>query len=106
MRSPAGRCRRSATANYWNSLTTHAHEDIQPELVVEQGSAPDAILSFAQTHKTDLIVMGTHGRRGYDRLMLGSVTDRVMRRSPCPVLAVSKLPDDTTAASEGRHAHR
>jgi nucleotide-binding universal stress UspA family protein len=87
-------------------VTTHARENIQPELVVEQGSAPDAILSFAQTHKTELIVMGTHGRRGYDRLMLGSVTDRVMRRSPCPVVAVSKLPDNTTATCEERHAHR
>jgi nucleotide-binding universal stress UspA family protein len=87
-------------------VTTHAHENIQPELAVEQGSAPDTILSFAQTCKTDLIVMGTHGRRGYDRLMLGSVTDRVMRRSPCPVVAVSKLPDNTTAAREERHAHR
>lgn len=87
-------------------VTTHAHENIQSELVLEQGSAPDAILSFAQTRKTDLIVMGTHGRRGYDRLMLGSVTDRVMRRSPCPVVAVSKLPDNATAACEERHAHR
>ena len=39
-----------------------------------------SILSFAQAQKADLIVMGTHGRRGYDRLMLGSVTDRVMRQ--------------------------
>ena len=87
-------------------VTTHAHANIQPELVVEQGSAPDAILSFAETRKTDLIVIGTHGRRGYDRLMLGSVTDRVMRRSPCPVVAVSGLADDTTTTSEERHAHR
>src|SRR5271154_7261896 len=76
----------------------HTREKIQPELVVQEGMAPDSILSFAQARKTDVIVMGTHGRRGYDRLMVGSVTDRVMRRSPCPVLAVSKVPDNTTAA--------
>ena len=46
--------------------------------------------------------MGTHGRRGYDRLMLGSVTDRVMRRAPCPVLAVRQPPHDAIAAGEER----
>jgi len=61
------------------------------------------ILSFAQARKTDLIVMGTHGRRGCDRLVLGSVTDRVMRRAPCPVLAICKPPHDSMAAGEERH---
>src|SRR5271167_3119184 len=71
-------------------VKNHTHNQIQPELVVQQGMAPDSILSFAQAQKTDVIVMGTHGQRGYDRLMLGSVTDRVMRRAPCPVLAICK----------------
>ena len=71
-------------------VKNHTHDEIQPELVVHQGTAPDCILSFAQAQKTDLIVMGTHGQRGFDRLVLGSVTNRVMRRAPCPVLAVCK----------------
>jgi nucleotide-binding universal stress UspA family protein len=84
----------------------HSHDKIQPELVVHRGIAPDSILSFAQAQKADLIVMGTHGRRGYDRLMLGSVTDRVMRRAPCPVLAVCKPPHDSMAAGKERgHVH-
>lgn len=45
----------------------HAHDKIQPELVAREGRAPDTILSFAQARKPDLIVMGTHGRRGFDR---------------------------------------
>jgi nucleotide-binding universal stress UspA family protein len=49
----------------------YTHDEIQPELVVHEGTAPDSILSFAQVQKADLIVMGTHGRRGFDRLMLG-----------------------------------
>ena len=57
---------------------------------MHDGAAPDCILSFAQERKTDLIVMGTHGRRGFDRLVLGSVTNRVLRRAPCPVLAISQ----------------
>jgi nucleotide-binding universal stress UspA family protein len=84
----------------------HTHDKIQPELVVHQGTAPDSILSFAQAQKTDVIVMGTHGRRGFDRLMLGSTTDRVMRRAPCPVLAICKPPHDSMAAGEdGHHVH-
>ncbi len=76
----------------------HARGEIQPELVVHEGVAPDCILSLAQARKADLIVIGTHGRRGYDRLVLGSVTNRVMRKTPCPVLAVCKAPQDSVSA--------
>ena len=58
------------------------------------GIASDSILAFAEAQKTDVIVMGTHGRRGFDRLMLGSVTQRVMRKASCPVLAVHKPSHD------------
>jgi nucleotide-binding universal stress UspA family protein len=81
----------------------HTHDEIQPELVVHEGIAADSILSFAEARKADVIVMGTHGRRGFDRLVLGSVTDRVMRTAPCPVLAISKLAHDLMAAGEERH---
>jgi nucleotide-binding universal stress UspA family protein len=80
----------------------HTHDEIQPELAVHEGLAADSVLSFAQARKADVIVMGTHGRRGFDRLVLGSVTDRVMRTAPCPVLAISKLPHDFMAAGEER----
>jgi nucleotide-binding universal stress UspA family protein len=84
-----------------------AHNGIQPEFVVQLGMAPDSILSFAQAQEADVIVMGTHGQRGYDRLMLGSVTDRVMRKASCPVLAVRTPPRDSmTADQDGRHVHR
>jgi nucleotide-binding universal stress UspA family protein len=73
------------------------------ELVVHEGIAADLILSFAEVRKTDLIVMGTHGRRGFDRLVLGSVADRVMRRAPCPVLTICKAPPESTAAGEEPH---
>ena len=81
----------------------HTHDEIKPGLVVHEGTAPDSILSFAQAQKADLIVMGTHGRRGFDHLMLGSVTDRVMRRAPCPVLVVRKPPHDSLAAGKEWH---
>jgi nucleotide-binding universal stress UspA family protein len=85
----------------------HTHDEIKPELVVHEGTAPDSVLSFAQAQKADLIVMGTHGRRGFDHLMLGSVTDRVMRSAPCPVLVVRKPPHDSMAAGkEWHYVHR
>src|SRR5271165_1196178 len=88
-------------------VKNNTHDGFVPELAVHSGSnASDAILSFVQARKADVIVMGTHGRRGYDRLMLGSVTDRVMRSAPCPVLAVCCPPPDLMAAGEGRdHVH-
>ena len=84
----------------------HTNDEIQPELVVQTGVAADSILSFAQLQKADVIVMGTHGRRGFDRLMLGSVTDRVMRTAPCPVLVASKPPQGSVAVGKERgHVH-
>lgn len=89
-------------------LKTQSHDQIQPEGVVQQGAAPDCILSYAQKHKADLIVMGTHGRRGYDRLVLGSVTNRVMRMAKCPVLAVCKAQHQASPGEpqEQHHVHQ
>jgi nucleotide-binding universal stress UspA family protein len=81
----------------------HANSEIQPDLSVEMGNVPDTILSFAQAQYADVIVMGTHGQRGYDRLMLGSVADRVMRTSPRNVLVVCKPPHESTAVDERGH---
>jgi nucleotide-binding universal stress UspA family protein len=84
----------------------HCGEGIHPEIVIREGRAADSILSFAQEEKVDLIVMGTHGRRGFDRLMFGSVTDRVMREASCPVLAVRQPPHDAVAAGgKGSYVH-
>ena len=49
------------------------------------------IINFAGKKNADLIVMGTHGRGGLDRLMLGSVADKVIRGATCPVLSVREL---------------
>jgi nucleotide-binding universal stress UspA family protein len=51
-------------------------------------SAPPAILARARVTDSDLIVMATHGRRGFRRLLLGSVTEEVVRHAPCPVMTV------------------
>ena len=55
---------------------------------VLEGSPSRVIVSHARNSGCDLIVMGTHGRGGIDRLLLGSVAERVVRGSPVPVLTV------------------
>jgi nucleotide-binding universal stress UspA family protein len=77
-------------------------EEIKPECVVQRGDASDSILSFATAQHADMIVMGTHGRRGVDRLMLGSVTERVMRKASCPALVVRPPPHEVLSPGELR----
>ena len=48
----------------------------------------EEIVKIAGVERVDMIVMGTHGRSGLDRLLLGSVAERVIRLAPCPVLTV------------------
>jgi nucleotide-binding universal stress UspA family protein len=54
----------------------------------------DVIVNQARAHRCDLIVMGTHGRRGVQHALVGSDAERVLRMAPCPVLMV-RAPDDT-----------
>ncbi len=58
------------------------------ETVLRTGMPAKAILDFVDEAKIDLIVMGTHGRRGLDRVLLGSVTEEVVRLSKVPVMTV------------------
>ncbi len=66
--------------------------NIRVEHRVAEGNAPKEILRLAQALKCDLIVMGTHGRTGLDRLLTGSVAEEVLRKAPCPVLVVRMPP--------------
>jgi nucleotide-binding universal stress UspA family protein len=67
--------------------------DVKPDLnlrkLVEPGVPSGAIISFAERENCDLIVMSSHGRSGLSRLLVGSVTEQILRKSPCPVLVVS-----------------
>jgi nucleotide-binding universal stress UspA family protein len=53
-----------------------------------EGDAAPGVLEWAAKLKPDLMVMGTHGRRGAQRFFLGSVAEAVVRRAPCPVLTL------------------
>jgi nucleotide-binding universal stress UspA family protein len=62
----------------------------RPQLLVRSGPAAATVLGYAVENNTDLIVLGTHGRTGFERFMLGSVTEKVVRKATCPVLAVPR----------------
>jgi nucleotide-binding universal stress UspA family protein len=61
---------------------------IQVDITVEVGSAARAIIERARRLPADLIVMGTHGASGFEHLVLGSVTEKVLRTATCPVMTV------------------
>ena len=61
---------------------------IATDVFVREGNAARRILEHAESWRTDLIVLGTHGLSGVDHAMLGSVTEKVLRKASCPVLTV------------------
>ncbi len=60
------------------------------ESLICEGEPPDVIVDIAQGKKADLIALGTYGRKGLRRLLMGSVTSQVILKSPCDVLVVKK----------------
>jgi|JI10StandDraft_1071094.scaffolds.fasta_scaffold29172_2 nucleotide-binding universal stress UspA family protein len=62
---------------------------VEVETIVVEGNPAVEIVRIAQERKTDLIVMGSHGRGGLSRAILGSVADKVMRTAHCPVMIVA-----------------
>ncbi|MDQ2051248.1 universal stress protein [Natronolimnohabitans sp. A-GB9] len=65
-----------------------AEYDLEVVEAIEHGSPHAQILSYVDEADIDAVVMGTHGRSGADRLVLGSVTEKVVRKSEVPVLTV------------------
>jgi nucleotide-binding universal stress UspA family protein len=59
------------------------------KLLVRSGPAADTICEMAEETRANLIVMATHGRVGVRHFVLGSITEHVLRRAPCPVLTVN-----------------
>ena len=76
------------------------------EVVVRSMSPANAILEYAAEHGIDFIVMGTHGRSMVAHLLLGSVTETVVRSAACPVLTVRATEVDATVATPNRRAAR
>lgn len=72
-------------------MTTANQAGVPVKGSVPQGQpADDGIVQAAVKNEVDLIVMGSHGRTGIRRLLMGSVTERVIGQAPCPVLVVKR----------------
>jgi nucleotide-binding universal stress UspA family protein len=74
------------TLGEWTATATAA--GLSARWVVRTGVPHEEIVGAAAQERADLIVIGTHGRGGLDRALLGSVADRVIRLAPCPVVTV------------------
>lgn len=91
-------------------LTARAEgPDVPIEYHIKEGRAAMEIVSFAKRQDTQLIVMASHGLTGLEHLLLGSVTERVIRLAPCPVLTLKSFgkrrlqtAEQTTAEPEER----
>lgn len=104
--------------DYWNRQLAELQEvimsfGIRTDLEISGGLPSDAILACALRHHSDLIVMGTHGRRGVSGERFGSVADAVLRRAICPVVTVKtpkfapgyrRVLPETIGLSESRRA--
>ena len=71
---------------------------VSVEYVMVDGEAGEEIVKVATDRRCDLIVLGTHGRTGLGRLLMGSVTLEVMRKAPCPVLTLKHFVPATAKA--------
>ena len=78
--------------------------DIPLRTTVAEGAPVTTILMEAEALQADLIVMGTHGVGGFERWVLGSVAEKVLRKAPCPVLTVTKARPEPFPLDPGRFA--
>jgi nucleotide-binding universal stress UspA family protein len=82
------------------ALSDILHQRVPPELsthtFVAMGDAAQQIIKTAEQEQVDLIVIATHGHTGWGRFMFGSVAEKVVRLSPCPVLTI-KAPEDKSS---------
>lgn len=79
-------------ADLMKSLPEGTTDVLEVETIVVKGVPFNEIINAATEISVDLIVIGTHGRTGLSHVMLGSVAEKVVRKSPCPVLTVRMPP--------------
>jgi nucleotide-binding universal stress UspA family protein len=72
---------------------------LNAKILAHEGRTHEVIVNRTQAQPADLLVMGTHGRSGFNRLLLGSVTEKVLRTATCPVLTVPAAAPAMTAAA-------
>ena len=76
-------------------LSTARQQGVPCQPLIGEGAVWDVLLDMIQQNGIDLIIVGTHGRRGLSKLLLGSVAEEVFRMAPCPVLTVGPKTSET-----------
>ena len=100
--SPDSKVRQPAEDQLAQFVEPVLHEPVTIEPKLREGEPWREIVAEATALPADLIVMGTHGRSGFEHLLLGSVAEKVLRRAECPVLTVARGPRPTAK----RHCFR
>jgi len=80
-------------------VETESAPGVSMDATICEGDTTIEILNQATAMKAELLVMGTHGRSGFERFLLGSVTEKVLRKASCPVLTVPRLHPDAVSAT-------
>jgi nucleotide-binding universal stress UspA family protein len=88
-----GSARRDAQERFDRVLGSVTGSGLKVRLRQEEGQPASRILEVATQEAADVLVVGTHGRTGIERLVLGSVADRMVRQAGCPVLTVRSTPE-------------
>lgn len=95
----------ATTRQLEHRLTADDRASLHAIAALETSDNPAATIAvYAKAHAIDLVVMGTHGRVGIERLLLGSVAEKVVRTAPCPVLTVRHPEHDFVVPDTPRDA--
>lgn len=82
------RLKKAAREQLKAMITKHVPKGMKASAVVKTGEPADEIVRTTKAQHADLIVIATHGRRGWGHLIFGSVAEKVIRLAPCPVLVI------------------
>jgi len=78
-----------AEKRLYEFVDEHFSEYANTQTVVVAGDASEEIINYIEEHHIELVIMGTHGRKGMDKILFGSVAERVLKTSPVPVMVVN-----------------
>jgi len=78
-----------AEKRLYEFVDEHFSEFANIKAVVVAGDASEEIINYIEEQHIDLVIMGTHGRQGMDKILFGSVAERVLKTSPVPVMVVN-----------------
>lgn len=102
LRPDAAEARKMAERETYTFMAPAREAGIDYELEIREGNPWREILAAAEEMPADLVVMGTHGRSGAERFLLGSVAEKLMHRLPCPVMTVCREDGRTWETPGGR----